>query len=136
MAGKMAETLRRSGTMAATKSRKAAQKKADYLGDAQQHSSVKIRIMSFVLVVASAIMLFITLAQSSALVATAASLLFIFIGALAAVHSELYAKGGIFLSLWAIQYVVASFSAWNPLLLLLFAGMDAFLAWLLFIRRA
>ncbi|GEM_PF-3859902 len=122
--------------MARKKGKGAVSKKAGRAGAASQHSSVKIRIMSFVLVVASAVILFIALAQSSAFVATAASLLFIFIGALASVHSELYAKGGIFLSLWAIQYVVASFSAWNPLLLLLFAGMDAFLAWLLFIRKA
>ena len=126
--------MRRSEMMAQKKSKRAAPKKAESPSQAQRHSSVKIRIMSFVLVVASAIMLFIALAQSSAFIATAASLLFIFIGALAAVHSELYAKGGIFLSLWAIQYVVASFSAWNPMLLLMFAAMDAFLAWLLFIK--
>jgi len=121
--------------MAQKKSKRLAPKKAESLNQAQQHSSVKIRIMSFVLVIASAIMLFIALAQSSAFIATASSLLFIFIGALAAVHSELYAKGGIFLSLWAIQYVVASFSAWNPVLLIMFAAMDAFLAWLLFIWK-
>jgi hypothetical protein len=116
----------------AKKGKTAAAEKAG--GDGRSHGSMKVKIMSLVLVIAGAIILFIHLAPSSVFVATAACLLLMFLGALAAVHSEVYAKGGIFLSLWAIQYVVASLSYWNPLLLMLFAAIDAFLAWLLFVK--